>query len=581
MKIPLRSYWRLLAQYLRPQKRQAGVLAVLLLAGLALQIANPQIISHFIDTATHNGSDRELTLTAIVFLAFALTQQAVTIAAVYYGENVGWTATNMLRQDLALHCLRLDMTFHNDRTPGELIERIEQDVSALANFFSQFVVRVMGNFLLVLGVLVVLWTIDWRIGLAFTVLATTAFVSMGKLRARAVPFWMDAHQASAELYGFLEERLAGTEDIRASGGNLYVQRRLDEEMNKRAGKWRKAWWRNFTVFTTMRVFIILSTFLAFAINYSLYRAGDISLGTVFAVVFYTQMLYRPLEQIANLIQELQRAGGAINRIEELYAIQPTIKDGAGVEFPSGPLSVQFDHLTFGYNAAEPVLKDMDFELAPGKVLGLLGRTGAGKTTIARLLFRLYEPQEGAIRLSGHNITDATLVQLRQYVGIVTQDVQLFRATIRDNLTLFDRTIPDEKIMAVIDELELHDWFETLPDGLDTRLESGGKGVSAGEAQLLAFTRIFLRNPGLVIMDEASSRLDPATERRIERAVDKLLTNRTGIIIAHRLGTVTRADQIMILEDGQIAEHGNYDDLVNDPNSRFYHLLQTGLQEVLA
>jgi len=214
-------------------------------------------------------------------------------------------------------------------------------------------------------------------------------------------------------------------------------------------------------------------------------------------------------------------------------------------------------------------------------MGLLGRTGAGKTTIARLLFRLYEPQTGTIRLGGHDLQDATLAQLRYHVGIVTQDVQLFRATIRDNLTFFDNSISDERIMAVIDELELRDWFETLPNGLDTKLESGGKGVSAGEAQLLAFTRIFLRNPGLVIMDEASSRLDPATERRIERAVDKLLANRTGIIIAHRLGTVQRADEIMILENGGIGEHGEYDVLVNDPNSRFYQLLQTGLQEVLA
>lgn len=581
MKIPLRSYWRLLAQYLKPQQRHTAILAFLIVAGLALQIANPQVISHFIDTATSDGPMSSLTYAAIAFLIIAVLQQVVTVSAVYFGENVGWTATNLLRQDLAMHCLKLDMTFHNDRTPGELIERIDTDVSALANFFSQFVVRVVGNLLLVAGVLVVLWTIDWRVGLAFTVFSSLAFLALGKLRSIAVPYWVAAHEASAQLYGFMEERLAGTEDIRASGGTVYVQRRLDEEMDGRASKWRSAWWRNFSVFTTMRLFIGCSTILAFFMSWQLYRINEISIGTIFAIIFYTQMLYRPLEQIANLIQELQRAGGSINRIEELYAIQPKIVDGAGVNFASGPLAVEFDHLTFGYNAEEPIFNDFSFHLQPGKVMGLLGRTGAGKTTIARLLFRLYEPQTGAIRLGGHDIQDATLAQLRYHVGIVTQDVQLFRATIRDNLTFFDNSISDERIMAVIDELELRDWFETLPDGLETKLESGGKGVSAGEAQLLAFTRIFLRNPGLVIMDEASSRLDPATERRIERAVDKLLANRTGIIIAHRLGTVQRADEIMILENGGIGEHGEYDVLVNDPNSRFYQLLQTGLQEVLA
>jgi ATP-binding cassette subfamily B protein len=167
------------------------------------------------------------------------------------------------------------------------------------------------------------------------------------------------------------------------------------------------------------------------------------------------------------------------------------------------------------------------------------------------------------------------------VAIVTQDVQLFQASVRDNLTFFDRSISDERIQAVIEELELADWYQSLPDGLDTQLEMGGQGLSAGEAQLLAFARVFLRDPGLVILDEASSRLDPATERRIERAIDALLAKRTAIIVAHRLGTVHRADEIMILEEGEIREYGERERLAGDPNSRFYSLLQTGLEEMLA
>jgi ABC-type multidrug transport system fused ATPase/permease subunit len=218
-------------------------------------------------------------------------------------------------------------------------------------------------------------------------------------------------------------------------------------------------------------------------------------------------------------------------------------------------------------------------------LGLLGRTGSGKTTITRLLFRLYEAQNGQICLGENgrstNLRDTPLDTLRQNIGLVTQDVQLFRATVRDNLTFFDRTIPDEKILAVIEQLELWDWYNALPDGLDTELETEGTSLSAGEAQLLAFTRVFLQNPGLIILDETSSRLDPATEQLIERAVDKLLQNRTGIIVAHRLQTVERADMIMILENGRLREFGPYHQLAHDPTSRFYNLRQTGLEEVLA
>jgi ATP-binding cassette, subfamily B, bacterial len=220
-------------------------------------------------------------------------------------------------------------------------------------------------------------------------------------------------------------------------------------------------------------------------------------------------------------------------------------------------------------------------LQPGRVLGLLGRTGSGKTTITRLVFRLYDVTDGVVRLNDVDVRQPTLRTLRQRVAMVTQDVQLFQAPVRDNLTFFNRDISDARILEVIEELELGDWMRSLPNGLDTRLETGGSSLSAGQAQLLAFARVFLHDPGLVILDEASSRLDPATEQMIERAMDRLLQNRTAIIVAHRLGTVQRADNIMILDDGQIAEFGDRERLVADSTSRFYGLLQTGLVEVLA
>lgn len=197
------------------------------------------------------------------------------------------------------------------------------------------------------------------------------------------------------------------------------------------------------------------------------------------------------------------------------------------------------------------------------------------------MFRLYDPTTGNVSLGGVPLKDPKLDTLRERVALVTQDVQLFQASVRDNLTFFNRAIPDEEILEVIHELGLSAWFETLPDGLDTKLETGGRSLSAGEAQLLAFTRVFMGDPGLVILDEASSRLDPATEQLIERAVDRLLQDRTAIIIAHRLGTIHRTDEIMILDNGQIAEHGNRKQLAENPESRFFALLQTGLEEVLA
>ncbi|MFT3895743.1 MAG: ABC transporter ATP-binding protein [Anaerolineales bacterium] len=198
-----------------------------------------------------------------------------------------------------------------------------------------------------------------------------------------------------------------------------------------------------------------------------------------------------------------------------------------------------------------------------------------------LIFRLYDVNDGKIKINDTDVCDLRLDSLRRNIAIVTQDVQLFKASIRDNLTFFDRSIPDEKIIATLEELELGDWFRSLPKGLDSTLETGSKSLSAGEAQLLAFTRVFLRNPGLVILDEASSRLDPATEQKLEHAITKLLKGRTAIIIAHRLDTLHRADDVLILEKGVVSEYGNRKRLASYPGSRFYQLLKTGAEEVLA
>jgi ATP-binding cassette subfamily B protein len=294
--------------------------------------------------------------------------------------------------------------------------------------------------------------------------------------------------------------------------------------------------------------------------------------------------------LTHQMQSFQKVGACIQRLTELRKIQPKVMDGANGSMqalnlqtpsPAGmPLELAFENVAFSYNTEDTILRDLTFLLQPGKVLGLLGRTGSGKTTLTRLVFRLYDPSAGRILVNGVDLRDGELEELRRRIGVVTQEVQLFRASVRDNLTFFDRGIPDERILTALEELELGDWLRSLPHGLDTQLETGSRSLSAGEAQLLAFARIFLRSPGLVILDEASSRLDPATEQRIERAIDRLLRDRTAIVVAHRLGSVQRSGEILILEEGQVCEFGLREQLAGDPASRFHQLLQTGLEEVL-
>ena len=556
------------------------MLAVLLCASIALQLINPQILRAFIDAISSPGTRQPLTGIALLFIGLALGQQALSVAATYVSERVAWTATNALRSDLTVHCLRLDLSFHKARTPGELIERIDGDVTSMANFFSQFVIQIIGSLLLLIGVLAVLWFTDWRVGLSLSVFAVIVLAVMVSLRALAVPHWTAARQASAELFGFLEERLAGIVDIRANGGRLYAMRRLYEYMRERLRTGRKARLIGSISWSVPVLAFAIGEGLAFVLALMLFRSGAATLGTAFVIYFYTQLLFQPLQLISHQIDDFQKASAGITRVQELLNTASLLEDGPGATFPEGPLPVEFHHVDFGYDSDTPVVHDLDFRIEPGEVLGLLGRTGSGKTTVTRLLLRLYDPTEGSILLGGVDLRAARLHDVRRQVGMVTQDVQLFRATVRDNITFFDTRVSDARILSALDELGLMEWYGKLPNGLDTVLAAGGGGLSAGEAQLLAFTRVFLKDPGIVILDEASSRLDPVTERLIERAIGRLLHNRTGIIIAHRLATVERADSILILEEGRVAEYGDRETLVADYDSRFSHLLRTGAAEVL-
>ena len=581
MNLPFRAYWDLLSQHIRPQKGRFILLAILLFGSIGLRIFAPQIMRSFIDSALAGEALQTLTWTALAFIAVALLQQVIAVSVTYLGENVAWTATNALRAELAWHALNLDMRFHNDHTPGELIERIDGDVTELATFFSQFALNLLSNGLLLIGILIALFLEDWRAGLGFTVFSFATILILGRLKDIAVPHQKARRQAEAEMYGFLEEQLAGTEDIRSSGAVDYSIQELFRHQGIILTHNRRSHFKRWIIENAMGLALTSGTLLAMTSGYWLYTAGLVTIGTVYLFIHYINLLEEPFCAMTHEIESFQTIGACVERLTEFRNFKPEVLDGPGIEIPAQPLALGFKDVTFSYNGSDSVLSGLSFELNPGSVLGLLGRTGSGKTTLARLIFRLYDPASGCIEINGADIRNTQLEALRRNIAIVTQDVQLFRASVRDNLTFFDRSISDEQILKTLEQLELGDWLHALPQGLDTQLDTGSRSLSAGEAQLLAFTRVFLRNPGLVILDEASSRLDPATEQRLERAIDKLLKNRTAIIIAHRLGTVHRADEIMILDNGQVSEYGERRALSADPGSRFYQLLQTGLEEVLA
>ncbi len=604
MKIPLQKYWEVQKKYLAPFKKRLGFLAVLLVGGIILQIITPLIVERYINLATQGvplqnlneffktlslpfaniGSViRTLILLASLYIILMVVQQGITLFSVYVGQNLSWSTTNKLRFDLTEHCLKLDMTFHNEYKPGEMIERIDGDINTLATFLSEFSIDLLASLLLIIGILVTFFVKHWILGIAFTTFTLLAIVVIYLLRNFSVKFWEKQRQTSADLYGSIEESLSAIEDIRANKGVDNAMRKFFHYSKKDFRAFRKSLIRDqFFVMAIWSIIAIINT-LVFAPSIPLLNTGIITLGTIFLIQMFAGILLMPIFRITRQMQNLQQAGASLDRINKLYQNETKIRDLGSLKLLPGPLEIEFDKLSFAYNKNDYVLNDISFKLESGKTLGIVGQTGSGKTTISRLLFRLYDtkPKDGSIRLNEMNIKDIALEDIRDKISYVTQSVELFQASVRDNVTLFDNRIPDEKIVQIISDVGLENWLEKLPEGLDTVISSSEYGISAGEAQLLALARVFIKKPNLVVLDEASSRLDPVTEGLLELAIEKLLVNRTGIIVAHRLATLDKVDDILIIEKGHIIEHGSRTELVNNPDSQFYHLMQTGeIEELL-
>lgn len=572
---PIPSRQRLFAVLARGRAVQLAGLGLLVIASSLLPLAGPQLLRLFID---HAMLGRPLSLLAIIaggYLAVSLIQQALAVAVSYASTHLVWAATNELREQVARHTLELDLSFHDGHSPGELIERTDGDVTALSSFVSSFVVQVVGGTLTLLGVLVVVLLEDWRIGLGMVGFALVGAVTIVRLRNVAVPRAIERRAASARLFGEIEERLNSAEDLRANGGGGYAVRKFQRTLRSYIHTSVQASRAMRTTWAITGAVFAAGGLVSLSAGAILFEAGAVSLGTVYLLFRYTGLLREPLDLIAEQQQVAQEAIAGFARVQELLDERPAIRDTGRRSLPSGPLRVELDGVGFAYPDGAEILHGVDLDLPPGRVLGVVGHTGSGKTTLSRLLLRLLDPTNGIVRVGGTDIRDVPLSDLRRRVAIVTQDVQLFEASVRDNLTLFGAYESDDReLVDVLADLGLGSWYATLPDGLDSMLGPGGEGLSAGEAQLVAFARAFLRDPGLVILDEATSRLDPVSEERIEQAVDKLLTGRTAILIAHRLGTLDRADEILLLDQGRVVEHAARQALADESDSRFAGLLAT-------
>jgi ABC-type multidrug transport system fused ATPase/permease subunit len=572
------SRWRALAALMRPDARRWVGLGALVALASGLALSGPLVVRRIVDIATTAddapGTTGRIVALATVFLAIAIATQLILVAVAWFATVTAWRTTNQIRLNMARHVLGLDHEFHRAHTPGELIQRVDGDVTNVSDFLGRVIPAVVGAACLMIGMLLVLTVIDWRLALGATVYVAIAVGVVVRGRHRAVGESSEEMGAYAVLYGGIEERLTASEDLRSNGAGRHAMWRFIDESGRtmrssvrRESAFLRLWW-------AVQGAVSIGSVAALVAGTLLVSAGTITVGTAFLLFQYVLLLERPLEDVIHQLETIQKANGAMVRVIDLLAVRPAVVDEGSTLPASGPLDLTFDHVSFDYGDGEAVLNDICVTLDAGRSMGIVGRTGSGKTTLSRLVLRLVEVTGGELRLNGVPIADIPFAELRHRVAMIPQEVELFSGTLRDNITLFDPAPSDAAVEHALEQAGLG---ALVAGGIHRELGAAGAGLSAGEAQLLALARVWLRDPDLVVLDEATARVDPETEARLDAAVTALMAGRTTLVIAHRLSTLRHVDEILVLDRGRVLEHGNRDDLAADTTSRFHHLLEIALE----
>jgi ATP-binding cassette, subfamily B, bacterial len=546
---------------LRPYRARTVLMFTSLIIGTAAALAPPPLAKLAIDDGITPGDTKTLTLVVIAFLFSALVYWGATWVQTYLVGWVGQRVLQDLRIQLFAHLQTLSVGFYSRRQAGVIISRLTNDVQALDQLVSDGVVTLFGSTLTLVGTAVILLLLDVKLALlTFLVFPILALTSLG-FRVVSANAYRLTREKVALITAYLQESLSGVRVVRSFAQERRHLERFNELNEDNYDANMKTVNLNAAYFPSVEMLSAVAT--AGILTYGGYQAiqGDVTIGVLVAFIAALNNFFDPIQSLSQLYTTYQAGMAALDKIFELLDEEPELTDAPdAIEFDRIRGEIDFEHVTFTYGSGV-ALENVDLHVPPGQTVALVGATGAGKSTFAKLVARFYDPSEGRVLVDGHDLRGVTMQSLRSQMGIVPQEAFLFSGTIGDNIAFGRPGADTADIEAAARAVHAHDFISALDDGYDTQIGERGIQLSAGQRQLVAFARALIADPRILVLDEATANVDIHTEGLIEAGLRRLLAGRTAIVIAHRLSTIRTAGRIVVLDHGRITEQGTHDELL--------------------